>query len=114
MGANREEEGGGEEGGREGERGPEDCPGQQGGSANQKPALFRLTNDKSSLQVRREIWEWGAGEVRRLHRTTSAQAAGEATELASMSVADLNKRFINTFLYLQVSHSLLGASVYSR
>ena len=76
--------------------------------------MFRLTNDKSSLQVRREIWEWGDGEVRRLHRTTSAQAAGEATELASMSVADLNKRFINTFLYLQVSHSLLGASVYSR
>ena len=51
--------------------------------------------------------------MRRLHRTTSAQSSGE-DELANMSVADLNKRFINTFLYLQVSHSLLGASVYSR
>ena len=52
--------------------------------------------------MRREIWEWGAGEMRRLHRTTSAQSSGE-DELANMSVADLNKRFINTFLYLQVS-----------
>jgi hypothetical protein len=31
-----------------------------------------------------------------LHRTTSAQA-----ELASMGVAELNKRFTNTFLFLQ-------------
>merc|ERR1719239_1644156 len=38
--------------------------------------------------------------MRRLHRTTSAQSSGE-DELANMSVADLNKRFINTFLYLQ-------------
>ena len=53
-------------------------------------------------KVRREIWEAAGGEVegRRLHRTTSAQSSGE-DELANMSVADLNKRFINTFLYLQ-------------
>jgi len=48
-------------------------------------------------KVRREVWERPGG--RRLHRTTSAQSGGE--ELANMSVADLNKRFINTFLYLQ-------------
>ena len=60
----------------------------------------------SNLQVRREIWEAaeaGAGSSRRLHRTTSAATSGQ-DQLASMSVADLNKRFINTFLYLQVSH----------
>ena len=52
-------------------------------------------------KVRKEIWERpGEDGGRRLHRTTSAQSGGE--ELASMSVADLNKRFINTFLYLQV------------
>ena len=56
--------------------------------------------------MRREIWEWGAGEMRRLHRTTSAQSSGE-DELANMSVADLNKRFINTFLYLQVGQKKL-------
>merc|ERR1719158_717895 len=51
-------------------------------------------------KVRKEIWERPGEEGgRRLHRTTSAQSGGE--ELASMSVADLNKRFINTFLYLQ-------------
>jgi len=51
-------------------------------------------------KVRKEIWERpGEDGGRRLHRTTSAQSGGE--ELASMSVADLNKRFINTFLYLQ-------------
>ena len=54
--------------------------------------------------MRREIWEAaeaGAGSSRRLHRTTSAATSGQ-DQLASMSVADLNKRFINTFLYLQV------------
>ena len=59
----------------------------------------------SNRQVRREIWEAaeaGAGSSsRRLHRTTSAATSGQ-DQLASMSVADLNKRFINTFLYLQV------------
>ena len=44
--------------------------------------------------------------MRRLHRTTSAQSSGE-DELANMSVADLNKRFINTFLYLQVGQMKL-------
>ena len=58
----------------------------------------------SNRQVRREIWEAaeaGAGSSRRLHRTTSAATSGQ-DQLASLSVADLNKRFINTFLYLQV------------
>jgi len=51
-------------------------------------------------KVRREVWERPGEEGgRRLHRTTSAQSGGE--ELTNMSVADLNKRFINTFLYLQ-------------
>ena len=48
-------------------------------------------------KVRKEIWE-RPGEVggRRLHRITPAQSGGE--ELATMRVADLNKRFINIFL----------------
>jgi len=50
--------------------------------------------------VRKEVWERPGDEGgRRLHRTTSAQSGGE--ELTSMTVGDLNKRFINTFLYLQ-------------
>ena len=60
-------------------------------------------------KVRKEIWERpGEDGGRRLHRTTSAQSGGE--ELASMSVADLNKRFINTFLYLQVPSIRLASS----
>jgi hypothetical protein len=48
-------------------------------------------------KVRKEIWERpGEDGGRRLHRTTSAQIGGE--EFATMSAADLNKRFINTFL----------------
>lgn len=53
-------------------------------------------------KVRREVWERPGSEGgRRLHRTTSAQSESEGVELANMGVADLNKRFINTFLYLQ-------------
>ena len=56
-------------------------------------------------RVRREIWE-RAGEAgssgRRLHRTTSAQPEA-GSELANLTAAELNKKFINTFLYLQVS-----------
>ena len=48
-------------------------------------------------KVRKEIWERpGEDGGRRLDRTTSAQSGGE--ELATMSVAVLNKRFFNTFL----------------
>jgi len=35
-----------------------------------------------------------------LHRTTSAQSETSEPELATLSAADLNKRFINTFLFL--------------
>ena len=51
--------------------------------------------------MRREIWE-RAGEAgssgRRLHRTTSAQPEA-GSELANLTAAELNKKFINTFLY---------------
>ena len=67
-------------------------------------------------KVRKEIWEVASDQcsgdsgARRLHRTTSAQSSGE-DELTNMSVADLNKRFINTFLYLQVNTYNLPMSV---
>ena len=53
-------------------------------------------------KVRKEIWEYAGKESRgpRLHRTTSANSSTE-DDLANLSMADLNKRFINTFLYLQ-------------
>ena len=35
-----------------------------------------------------------------MHRTTSAQSETSEPELATLSAADLNKRFINTFLFL--------------
>ena len=55
-------------------------------------------------RVRREIWIRGEG-ARRVHRTTSASGCtGEPLDqdLAALSVADLNKKFINTFLHLHV------------
>jgi hypothetical protein len=54
-------------------------------------------------RVRREVWIRGTG-ARRLHRTTSASGTGEPVDqdLAALSVADLNKKFINTFLHLHV------------
>ena len=53
------------------------------------------------IKGRKEIWERpGEDGGRRLHRTTSAQSGGE--ELATKSMGDLNKSFINTFIYLQL------------
>ena len=53
-------------------------------------------------RIRREIWIRGE-DGRRLHRTTSATAKSESgsSDLDSLSITDLNKRFINTFLHLQ-------------
>ena len=53
-------------------------------------------------KVRKEIWEYAGEQARgpRLHRTTSSNSSAD-DDLANLSVADLNKRFINTFLYLQ-------------
>lgn len=54
-------------------------------------------------RVRREIWI-RAEDGRRLHRTTSATAAASdpaSYDLDTLSITDLNKRFINTFLHLQ-------------
>ena len=53
-------------------------------------------------RVRREIWIRGEAG-RRLHRTTSATATSESLscDLDNLSITDLNKRFINTFLHLQ-------------
>ena len=53
-------------------------------------------------KVRKEIWEYAGEQSRgpRLHRTTSSNSSAD-DDLANLSVADLNKRFINTFLYLQ-------------
>ncbi len=59
----------------------------------------RLTK---GTRLRKEIWIRPDGGGRRLHRTTSAQDAAESedADLHEMSVTDINRRFINTFLYL--------------
>lgn len=59
----------------------------------------RLTR---GTRLRKEIWIRPDGDGRRLHRTTSAQDAGdeEDLDLREMSITDLNRRFNNTFLYL--------------
>jgi len=53
-------------------------------------------------RVRREIWI-RSEDGRRLHRTTSATTNSESSahDLDTLSITDLNKRFINTFLHLQ-------------
>ena len=59
-------------------------------------------------RLRKEIWIRPEGGHRRLHRTTSARESGSADllrdeedlELSELSTVDLNRRFINTFLYL--------------
>ena len=55
-------------------------------------------------RVRREIWI-RREDGRRLHRTTSATTTSESSsnfgDLDTLSITDLNKRFINTFLHLQ-------------
>jgi hypothetical protein len=65
-------------------------------------------------RVRREIWIRGEG-ARRLHRTTSASGImGDPVDqdLAALSVADLNKKFINTFLHLHVRNTVVLCSMY--
>ena len=71
---------------------------------SQGPA-FRLIK---GTRLRKEIWLRPEGG-RRLHRTTSAQdssaaasaaADEEEAELRDMATSDLNRRFINTYLYL--------------
>ena len=67
-------------------------------------------------RVRREIWIRGEG-ARRVHRTTSASGCtGEPLDqdLAALSVADLNKKFINTFLHLHVRFYWLSISTLLR
>ena len=52
-------------------------------------------------RVRREIWIRHE-DGRRLHRTTSANNSESSTfDYGTLSITDLNKRFINTFLHIQ-------------
>jgi len=54
-------------------------------------------------RIRREIWI-RSEDGRRLHRTTSATAGSESSssyDFDTLSITDLNKRFITTFLHMQ-------------
>eukprot|EP00088_Acartia_fossae_P052586 TRINITY_DN5945_c0_g1_i2.p1 TRINITY_DN5945_c0_g1~~TRINITY_DN5945_c0_g1_i2.p1 ORF type:complete len:1186 (-),score=351.14 TRINITY_DN5945_c0_g1_i2:275-3715(-) len=79
---------------------------------NEKQRLDKKLEEEKLLEdsylikgsrVRREIWIRHE-DGKRLHRTTSANAGSESSsshEYDSLSIADLNKRFINTFLHIQ-------------
>ena len=72
-----------------------------------RKAMEREKEGKTSVRgtrLRKEIWVRPGGG-KRLHRTTSASEVdnnndSEEAELRELSVTDLNRRFINTFLYL--------------
>ena len=80
--------------------------------ANEKQKLDKKAEEERLLEdsylikgsrVRREIWIRNE-DGKRLHRTTSANAnnsESSAHEYDTLSIADLNKRFINTFLHIQ-------------
>lgn len=79
--------------------------------ANEKQKLDKKAEEEKSLEdsclikgsrVRREIWIRNE-DGPRLHRTTSANPSSESSshDFDTLSIADLNKRFINTFLHIQ-------------
>lgn len=78
--------------------------------ANEKQKLDKKAEEERLLEdsylikgsrIRREIWIRDE-DGKRLHRTTSANTNSESSahEFDTMSIADLNKRFINTFLHI--------------